>query len=121
MNFALKNSCRLNVSELLLHGRRWEENTGKGESLKVAPIEVYEETLSQDGIGEAKTGNGLGSAQMRPNRRKWKLQAGNPNSNGENKNRLGALKRLSCELTGPSPKQKEVKVTSPPKLETKQY
>lgn len=95
--------------------------TDEGESLKVAPIEVYEETLSQDGNGEAKTGNGLGSAQMRPNRRKWKLQAGNPNSNGENKNRLGALKRLSCELTGPSPKQKEVKVTSPPKLETKQY
>ena len=58
---------------------------------------------------------------MRPNRRKWKLQAQNTNSNGGNKYGLGMLKRPSCELTEPSPKQKKMKVTSLPKLETKQY
>ena len=58
---------------------------------------------------------------MRPNRRKWKLQVRNTNSNGGNKYGLGALKRPSCELTEPSSKQKKMKVTSLPKLETKQY
>lgn len=98
-----------------------ENFRNKRESLEATPIEVYQEILCQEGTEQVKTRNRPRRAPMRPNRRKWKLQARNPNSNGGNKHGLGTLKRPSCELTGPNLKQKKIKVTSPLKLETKEY
>ncbi len=72
--------------------------------------------------GEIEIKNGLGNAQVRPSRRKWKLQTRNPNSNN-NGNKVGrvASKRPSEELDEPSPKQKKTKLTSPLKSVLKQY